>query len=69
MEYTIYTESLVYYAIRKDGKYFRDGEFTYTLIDAKVFNSKDVVEALVQNVPEYKDAEIRKVKMIDIGEA
>lgn len=70
MEYTIYSESLVYYTIRKDGKYYNhNGEFAYGLMTAKAFDSKDVVEALVQNVPQLKDAEIRKIKMIDIGEA
>lgn len=69
MEYTIYTESLVYYVIRKDGLYLnRKLEFTASLMDAYIYDSLSEVKSLVK-CQRYQGCEVRKVKMIDIGEA
>ena len=77
MEYTIYNESLVYYALRKDnGKYY--GTFDCGDAHVGVVNTDTKLEDCImysslkeaKNVQQFHKeyTQIRKVKVIDIGE-
>ena len=77
MEYTIYSETLVNYIIRdrRTQRYihFTDGKLnsTNTMFEATLFRSIKEVENMVHflnNEYSLKDLEIRKIKVIDIGE-
>ena len=80
VEYTIYTESLVYYAIRErtSGMYIskneEQGEHLGYLKDAVTWPSLGLVKLALLNIKSSKASyanaslEIRKVKVIDIGE-
>ena len=62
----IYDESLVYYALRdEEGNYFNRGD-KVSLKDCTMFESRDVVEEIQTFYTEF--TQIRKVKVIDIGE-
>lgn len=78
MEYTIYNESLVYYALRDPigGKYYHFGAMSgpvgVDISKCDVFDTRKEAEdartwASQQN-EKLKDLQIRKVKVIDIGE-
>ena len=68
MEYTIYNESLVYYALRNEhGKYFCEDNINKqsSLKDCTMFAHINFATDEQKHYPEFK--EIRKVKVIDIG--
>ena len=73
MEYTIYNESLVYYALMnpRTGYYLSTHtevlNFKGNLLTCDKFKSRDEAENRIRLFPEY--SQIRKVKIIDIGEA
>ena len=79
MEYTIYSESLVYYALRDPigGKYYHFGAISgpvgVNIEKADRFDTRyeadDARRFAVQSNEKLKDLQIRKVKVIDIGEA
>lgn len=78
MEYTIYNESLVYYALRDliSGNYYHFGAISgpigVDILRADRYNSieaaKDARRFAYQQDEKLKDLQIRKVKVIDIGE-
>ena len=78
MEYTIYSESLVYYALRDPigGKYYHFGAISgpvgVNIEKADRFDTRkeaeDAIRFACQENPQLKDLQIRKVKVIDIGE-
>ena len=78
MEYTIYNESLVYYALRDpiSGTYLHDSVFQGALgvgiESADSFDTRkeaeDAKRLLVEQDEKLKDLQIRKIKVIDIGE-
>ena len=77
MEYTIYSETLVNYIIRDRRTlryiHFTDGKLnsTNTMFEATLFRSIKEVENMVHflnNEYSLKDLEVRKIKVIDIGE-
>ena len=78
MEYTIYNESLVYYSLRDPigGKYYHFGAISgpvgVNIEKADRFNTRkeaeDAIRFAVQSDEKLKDLQIRKVKVIDIGE-
>ena len=76
MEYIIYTESLVYYALRNEKGYviFDHGHYGFGLDMTKIefFPSIDKAKQFIEetkNTKGYENLQIRKVKVIDIGEA
>ena len=74
MEYTIYKESLVYYTLRnKDGYVCFIGGTYRILHDMKYIVFFSSVQEAKDFIEEFKDVytnlQIRKVKVIDIGEA
>ena len=76
MEYTIYTESLIYYALRNAKGYviFAHGHygFGYDMAEIEFFPSIDKAKQFIEetkNTKGYENLQIRKVKVIDIGEA
>ena len=78
MEYTIYNESLVYYALRdkNTGKYVCSGRNTVVYFggikDAQMFQSMEGAQLAIPSIrntfKEPPELQIRKVKVIDIGE-
>lgn len=73
MEYTIYSESLIYYALRGEKGYlcFHGGryEMSFNMNCLYLFNSVQKAEkAKVDFEDAYSKLSIRKVKVIDIGE-
>lgn len=78
MEYTIYNESLVYYALRDpiSGKYLHNtimqGPLGVGIEAADKYDTRkeaeDAKRMLSQEDEKLKDLQIRKVKVIDIGE-
>ena len=78
MEYTIYNESLVYYALRdkNTGKYVCSGRNTVFYFgginDARIFQGVQEAELAIPSIrntfKEPPELQIRKVKVIDIGE-
>lgn len=78
MEYTIKNESLVYYALRDPigGKYYHFGAISgpvgVNIEKADKFDTRkeaeDAIRFACQENPQLKDLQIRKVKIIDIGE-
>lgn len=78
MEWTVYNESLVYYALRdkESGKYVCSGNNTVfyfgSIKDAEMFQSingaKLAIPSIQNTFSEPVEIEIRKVKVIDIGE-
>lgn len=78
MEYTIYNESLVYYVLRdkNTGKYVCSGRNTVFYFggikDAEMFQgingAKLAIPSIQNTFSEPPEIEIRKVKVIDIGE-
>ena len=70
MEYTIYNESLVYYALRnpKNGYYYSTNAVSMgsSLKDCTMFTLRSDAEDVRKHRPDF--SEIRKVKVIDIGE-
>ena len=76
MEYTIYTESSVYYALRNEKGYviFDHGHygFGFDMTKIEFFPSIDKAKQFIEetkNTKGYENLQIRKVKVIDIGEA
>lgn len=76
MEYTIYNESLVYYALRNEKGYviFDHGHYGFGFDMTKInfFSNMDKAKQFIEETKKYKGYEnlqIRKVKVIDIGEA
>ena len=76
MEYIIYTESLVYYALRNEKGYviFDHGHygFAFDMTKIEFFPSMDKAKQFIEetkNTKGYENLQIRKVKVIDIGEA
>ena len=75
MEYTIYNESLVYYALRdKHGRYVcYDNQFYLgDLSKAVKFKSKQETLDMIPEINKdivCNEFQIRQVKVIDIGEA
>lgn len=69
MEYTIYNESLVYYALRNEkGNYFSLNEpKNQHLHNCIMFNSIEQAQNVQKTLAE-DFTQIRKVKVIDIGE-
>lgn len=68
MEYNIYNESLVYYALRdKEGNYYRKDLATGKghLISCTILSTKEDIESVKLIHPEFN--EVRKIKIIDIG--
>lgn len=73
MEYTIYNESLIYYALRNSEGYLSLNDKVFELQrnmkNIVYFNSiqeaKEQLEEFKENFP---NLQIRKVKIIDIGE-
>lgn len=78
MEYTTYSESLVYYALRDpiSGKYYHFGAISgpvgVNVEKADRFDTRkeaeDAIKFATQSDEKLKDLQIRKVKVIDIGE-
>ena len=78
MEYTIYNESLVYYVLKDpiSGKYLHyaamQGPLGVSIENADKRESiRDIAELrkfVSKENPQLKDLQIRKVKVIDIGE-
>lgn len=75
MEYTIYSESLVYYALRNEKGYviFDHGHYGFGFDMTKInfFSNMDKAKQFIEETKKYKGYEnlqIRKVKVIDIGE-
>lgn len=69
MEYTIYTETLVYYALRNEqGDYYCEkiSDKTGRLLNATMYGSLSEVQEIRKKNPQFD--QIRKVKVIDIGE-
>lgn len=67
MEYVIYNETLVYYALRdENGKYLSPAGQAGSLRTCRTFSSQKDAIAAQEQFPEFKH--IRKVKVIDIGE-
>ena len=69
MEYTIDNETLVYYALRNEhGKYYCEDNICKqgSLKDCTMFSHINFAKEAQEHYPEFK--EIRKVKVIDIGE-
>ena len=77
MEYTIYNESLVYYALRdpKTGSYICDThnyteEYPELSTSINLSNAERFVsKAQIEGIAKHCGLQIRKVKVIDIGEA
>ena len=75
MEYTIYSESLIYYALRNEKGYviFDHGHYGFGFDMTKInfFSNMDKAKQFIEETKKYKGYEnlqIRKVKVIDIGE-
>jgi len=73
MEYTIYNESLVYYALRSEKGYlcFHGGryEMSLNMNCLYLFNSVQKAEKAKSDFEDvYGKLQIRKVKVMDIGE-
>ena len=75
MEYTIYNESLVYYALRNEKGYviFDHGhyDFGFSMTKINFFPSMDKAKQFIEETKKFKGYEnlqIRKVRVIDIGE-
>lgn len=69
MEYTIYNETLIYYALRnsKTNDYYCE-KISYKtggLLNATMFGSLSEIQDLQEKNPQFD--EIRMVKVIDIG--
>lgn len=78
MEYTIYNESLVYYALKDPigGKYYHlgtiSGPIGVNIEKADRFDTRyeadDARRFAAQEDEKLKDLQIRKIKVIDVGE-
>lgn len=73
MEYTIYNESLIYYALRNSEGYLSlNGkvlELQRNMKNIVYFNSiQEAKEQLEEFKEDFPNLQIRKVKIIDIGE-
>ena len=75
MEYTIYAESLIYYALRNEKGYviFDHGHYGFGFDMTKInfFSSMDNAKQFIEETKKikgYENLQIRKVKVIDIGE-
>ena len=75
MEYTIYNESLVYYALRNEKGYviFDYGyyDFGFSMTKINFFSSINKAKQFIEETKKhkgYENLQIRKVKVIDIGE-
>lgn len=67
MEYTIYNESLVYYALRNENGYLLSGgTFGFDMDKIRFIDSLVIAKGIKEL--NYPDCKIRKVKVIDIGE-
>lgn len=74
MEYTIHSESLVYYALRNDNGYlcFIGGRYkiAHDLKNVCFFDSKSKAQEWIDDfgyIRNYENLQIRQVKVIDIG--
>ena len=73
MEYEIYSESLVYYVLMNPNNGYYLSTYTEVLnlkgnlLTCNKFKIKEAAYNRIQEFPEY--SEIRKIKIIDIGEA
>lgn len=69
MEYTIYNETLIYYALRnsKTNDYYCEkiSDKTGGLVNATKFSSLSEIQELQKKNPQFD--EVRKIKVIDIG--
>ena len=63
--FDVKTESCIYYAVCKDDKYLdNDCEFTYSMSNLWIFTSISTAK----NIADKDNAEVRKIKILDLGE-